>query len=225
MELNEVKQAIQKWDSVRNSAEQALSYLNQGACVIINRQQFEVWNQNAPSELHAYIGIFGEELKFIFVDSESSKDIAANADRIFVQPYLPSLDILDGNFIDNAVNGSITVMDALKRIMRWNTTVDAWVSSQVNTEAGLFKAFIIPFSNLVSHFAEAGVEESMFVFGLNGDAADLMLWGVTMAPKTKHMEGRMQTTAFADTRITDGVPVEDFVCPVPPTKGQDLSFF
>lgn len=223
MELNEVKQAIQKWDSVRNSAEQALSYLNQGACVIINRQQFEVWNQNAPSELYAYMGIFGEELKFIFVDSESSKDIAANTDRIFAQPYLPSLDILDGNFIDNAVNGSITVMDALKRIMRWNTTMDAWVSNQVNTEAGLFKAFIIPFSNLVSHFAEAGVEESMFVFGLNGDAADLMLWGVTMAPKAKHMEGRMQTTAFAAAQSRDGVPVEDITTPCPPCNEPGLS--
>jgi len=107
-------------------------------------------------------------------------------------------------------------MDALKRIMRWNTTMDAWVGNQVNTEVGLFKAFIIPFSNLVSHFAEAGVEESMFVFGLNGDAADLMLWGVTMALKTKHMEGRMETTAFATALTTEGVPVEDFTTPCPP---------
>lgn len=216
MELTEVKQAIQKWESIRNSADQVTAYLKNGSYVIVNRQQFEVWNILNPAELHVHMGIFGDELKFILIDSESSKNIVANQGNLFIQSYVAGTELLDGGFIDNATNGGITVFEALKRITLWNTNLDVWVKQQVDSEHGIFKSFVIPFSNLTNHFEVAGAEESMLVFGLKNNVADLMLWGLKTSANTKESEVQMSAMAFTDTPEPDGIPVEDFSYPCPP---------
>lgn len=222
MELTEVKQAIQKWESIKNSADQVTAYLKSGSYVILNRQQFEVWNTLNPTELHVYMGIFEEEFKFILIDNESSKDIVSNLDHLFVQPYLAGIEPTDSGFIDNAVDGGITVLEALKRITLWNRNLDAWVKQQVSSEPGIFSAFVVPFSNLKSHFAQAGAEESMLVFGLNQNAADLMLWGLNTGVKASQDQATFTATAASTFEDNSSLPVEDFSCPVPPYRNSDM---
>lgn len=205
MKIEKVKEAVQKWSEIRTSAKDVISYFNQGCCFKIEKSQYEVWKKKSPESLHAYMGIFETKLCIILIDSESDKDAAANEDCIFVQYYLPGLDIKEEGFIDNAVKGGIKVKEALKRGMQWTIFMESWVVNNVGATYGIFQAFDIPFDDITKLFKTHGVTDSVALFGLRSDSqADLSFWGL------KDYSDELTSG------LVVGAGVEDLVTPVPP---------
>lgn len=206
MKIEKVKEAVKKWSEIRTSAKDVISYLKQGCCFKIEKSQYEMWKKKSPESLHAYMGIFDTKLCIILIDSESDKDAAANEDCIFVQYYLPGLDVKEEGFIDNAVKGSVKVKEALKRSVQWTVFMESWVVNNVSATYGIFQAFDIPFGDIKKLFKISGVEDSIALFGLRSDnnQADLTFWGL------KDYATEMKSG------ITVGAGVEDLVTPVPP---------
>lgn len=211
MKLDEIKQAIGEWAKARTSADDVLTYLKQGTCFKIEKSNYDLWKQKSPKSLHAYLGIFEGQLQFILVDSESDKNPEANIDSFIVQDYYTGLNVLDAGFIDSAEDGSVNVMDALKRVMSWTVFMESWVRNSVKSSAGVFQAFIIPFGDLTSQFEKSNSFESMVIFGLHGKKADLILWGMP----TNVEDGHLRTASVAEVAKA-GCPVENLATPVPP---------
>ncbi len=208
MNVEEIKKATNEWSKVRTSPETVLTYLKQGACFKIEKLYYEQWKKNSPENFHIYLGIFSGALKFILIDSESDKDPAAHEDSIFVSGYLPGLNITEEGFIDKAFDGNIKVIDALKKVMQWNVFVNSWVYNKVNTTYGIFQAFKVSFSDLVSQFEKTTNAESVVLFGLNNNnQADLIIWGLD--------PNEQQLSDFPENRV-DNAPVDDIAYPVPP---------
>lgn len=214
MNLEEIKQAIKEWSNVRTSPKKVLTYLKQGSCFKIERAQFEQWNGNSPEKLHAYLGIFGNKLNIVLIDSASDKDPAVHMDSIFIQDYLKGLSKEEEGYMANATDGGITVADAQKKMTKWKASADSWVEDRVKTSAGIFKAFLIPFSDLKSQFEVTSNPTSVVFLGLNiSNEADMILWGL------KPIANQTNTALkFGE----DGIPVEDLVTPVPPFGEENL---
>lgn len=220
MGIDEIKKAIGEWSIARTSEEDVLTYLKQGNCFKIERSNYDLWKAKSPKNLHVYLGIFDGQLQFVLIDSESDKDPSANVGSIVVQDYYPGLDLMDAGIVDHATDGSVKVVDALKRVMKWNVFMESWVRNNVKSSAGIFQAFIIPFSDLTSQFEVAGCDETMVIFGLKGKDADLMLWGMP-----KSVENIGVRSAVASTSVNGGAPVEDLSTPCPPFHCADLGLF
>ena len=206
MKIEDVKKSIKAWSSVRNSPDKVLTYFKQGSCFKITKAQFDQWNKNSPANLCVYPAIVGTQLKFVLIDSESDKDTANHMDALFVQDFLVGLDIAAEGFIDNAIDGNLTITDALKKMAHWTMFVDSWVANSPHTENGIFQALLVPFSDLKSHFEGTSNPESAVFFGLENSQADLLLWGL----KAKQPAGSMMLTAGA------GIAVADMTVTIPP---------
>ncbi|WP_320054581.1 hypothetical protein [uncultured Acetobacteroides sp.] len=218
MEIGEIRKAIGEWSKARTSSDDVLTYLKQGTCFKIEKSNYNLWKTKSPKELHVYLGVFNGQLQFVLIDSESDKDPAVNIGSIVVQDYYPGLNVQDAGLIDHATDGSIKVVDALKRVMKWTMFMESWVKDCVKSDAGVFQAFVIPFSDLSSQFEAAGSHETLVVFGLNGKNADLMLWGM---PSNAGGSGvRAMASAIDDGDV--GYPVEDLSTPCPPFHNSGL---
>ena len=214
MNLDEIKQAIKEWGNVRTSPKKVLTYLKQGSCFKIERVQFEQWNKNSPEKLHAYLGIIGNKLNIVLIDSVSDKNPAAHLDSIFIQDYLKGLSKKEEEYMANATNGGITVADAQKRMKQWKTSADLWVEEKAKTPDGIFQAFLIPFVDLKSQFEGTSNPTSAVFWGINNkNEADLILWG--LKPIVNQVNAALK---FGE----DGSPVEDLTEPAPPYGGEDL---
>ena len=216
MEIGEIRRAIGEWSKARTSANDVLAYLKQGTCFKIEKSNYDLWKTKSPKDLHVYLGVFDGQLQFILIDSESDKDPDANIDSIVVQDYYPGLNVLDGGIVDHAKDGSVKVVDALKRVMKWTVFMESWVRNSVESSAGIFQAFVLPFSDLTSQFENAGCYETMAILGLQGKNADLMLWGLPSNGESKQL-------LTADASTSDGgYPVEDIATPCPPFYNDGL---
>jgi hypothetical protein len=208
MNYEEIKKAIKDWSKVRSSPKKVIAYFKQGSCFKIERSQYEKWNANLPETLHVHMGIFDDRLKFILVDSVSDKDPSAHQDAFFVQDYLDGLAKAEAGFIDIAVDGGLSVVDALKTVMQWNVFVNSWVNETVHTTDGIFQAFYVPFADLKSQFDNSSHLQSVVFFGLhNNYKADLILFGLN-ANNGAQISAKMGCGA--------GIPVENAANPVPP---------
>jgi hypothetical protein len=216
MGIEEIKKAIGEWSNARTSAEDVLTYLKQGNCFKIERANYDLWKAKSPKNLHVYLGVFDGQLQFVLIDSESDKNPVANVGSIIVQDYYPGLDLMNAGIVDHAVDGSVKVVDALKRVMKWSVFMESWVRNNVETSAGIFQAFVIPFSDLTSQFETAGCSEVMVIFGLHGKNADLMLWALPSNGESKQLLAAVASTSDG------GYPVEDMATPCPPFYNDDL---
>jgi hypothetical protein len=209
MEFKEIENAVKEWSDIRTSPGTVVNYLKQGCCFKIEKWQYELWKKNPPKNFYVYMGIFKGSLKFILTDRVLDNDSATHKDLIFVQDYLPGLKMTEEGFINKAIDGGITVLDALKKTMRWNVFMNSWVYFKVNTTYGIFEAFKVPFSDLVSQFDNAGCEESLVQFGLGENIeAELILWG---------LDTDLELQANLGLKTADtSAPVEDLATPCPP---------
>lgn len=211
MSVEKIKKAIRKWSEVRNEPEEAISFLKQGSCFKIEKDQYERWKTKKPENVYAYVGIMKKELKFILVDSESDKDFDNCEDYIFVEDYLPGLNLSEENMLNKAVDGNITVLEALKRNMNWVLLMQSWIENKSKTSDGVFKAFIIPFKSLISQFEGTKLAESVVVIGLGtNNLADLILWN-----HSKTLTNEKMFVKNGD----DPAPVDNLVYPCPPFSG------
>lgn len=209
MDFKEIENAIKEWSDIRTSPGTVVNYLKQGSCFKIEKAQYELWKKNPPKDFYVYMGIFKGTLKFILTNKVLDKNSAAHKDLIFVQDYLPGLKMKEEGFINKAIDGGITVLDALKKAMRWNVFMKSWVYFKVNTTYGIFEAFKVPFSDLVSQFDNAGCEQSLVQFGLGENIeAELVLWGLDT-------DIELQATLVMKSEAI-APPVEDLATPCPP---------
>jgi hypothetical protein len=209
MKLEEIKKALQKWKDVRTSPDKAASFLKQGTCFKIKKEQYEKWKEHSPSGLFAYVGIFGHDTKFVLVDDVSNKDFDANKDFIFVQDYLSGISLEEGTFINRATDGGVTVLDALKKALRWTLCLDSWTHYKVNTTYGIFEAQLIPFSDLAKQFEGTANPESIVIFGISSEKeADLSMWMLGVESSST-----ANATLLA---AASSSPVQDLSYPVPP---------
>ncbi len=206
MKIEKIRMAIRKWNQIRNAPEKAISFLKQGCCFKIEKEQYELWKSKSPKSVFAYLGIFNSELKFIVVDCESDKNPEGNQDYYFIQDFLKGLNITEKNLFRSASDGNITVQEALIRNMIWTVYMESWLSNKAETTDGIFRAFVIPFASLAAQFDNMSYSESILLFGLNNNQADLIIWKNQLASdKTKAVK--------AD---EDPSPVENLVLPCPP---------
>jgi hypothetical protein len=143
-------------------------------------------NADKPKNLHAYLGIFGNQLKFIVTDSiTDAKDFDVKSlPHTFIKDYRKDYDINDIDFLTNQVDGNIKVEDALKRVMRWGIMMESWIKEQVSQpkhdKSGIIRRFKIPFQDLVDSFSYDGVTEIILTMAIkpvdNVMQADLILW-------------------------------------------------
>jgi hypothetical protein len=214
MTLEKIRVAIKKWSEVRNSPEVAYKLLNQGTCFKIEKEQYEIWKKRAPKSIYAYASIFDSELKFVLIDSESVKDPEKNLDAIFIQDYLPGLNILEADMISKASDGNITVIEALTRNMNWVLLMQSWLENMSKTTDGVFRAFIIPFSSLEPQLEGSKNAESVLMIGLGEKKlADLILW------KHSNVSG---SESGEKSLVDDPYGVDNFVLPCPPFNDPDL---
>jgi hypothetical protein len=208
MKMERIRMAIKKWGPIRNASEEAILFLKQGCCFKIEKDQYELWKTKSPKSIFAYLGIFNGELKFIVVDCESDKNPDDNPDYYFIQDYLKGLNITENNLFRSAIDGNISVQEALIRNMNWTAYMESWIRNKAETTEGIFRAFVIPFSSLSAQFEEEGYAESILFLGLGSNLqADLILWKNQIA-----FEGeKTELTAGKNT-----APVENAVYPCPP---------
>jgi hypothetical protein len=210
MKIEEIKKAIKEWCDIRTSPGTVITYLKQGCCFTIEKSQYERWKQNSPENFYIYMGIFSGKLKLILTDAILEGDLENRKNFIFVQDYISGLKLTEEGFIERAIDGGITVLDGLKKVLRWKVFMDSWVYYKVDTTYGVFEAFRVPFSDLISQFETAECTESLVLFGLDANyQADLTLWGLGINEEQQNPPGNSVTPA----------PVEDLATPVPPFGG------
>jgi len=207
MKMEKIRMAIRKWNEIRNTPEKAISFLKQGCCFKIEKDQYDLWKSKSPKGVFAYLGIFNSELKFIVVDSESDKNPDENQEFYFIQDFMKGLNITEKNLFRSASDGNITVQEALTRNLSWTLYMESWLINRAETTEGIFRAFVIPFASLSAHFEDEGYAESILLCGLgNQNQADLILWKNRFIGELSKMTNEVKGTS----------PVENLVLPCPP---------
>lgn len=185
MEPKEISTAIRTWTNSRSNSDAILQFLNQGYCFEITRIEYEKWKTLQPESIHAYPAVFSDVTKFVVIDNITDKQTTINYSNVFVKDYTYGSNEENGiDFGNDASN--ITILDALERIFRWSMNHSVWVRNQVSTEAGVFQAFHIPFSDLKLLFSTTTSTRIYALIGLMLDEStgmkipELILWNETM---------------------------------------------
>lgn len=209
MTFEKIKEALKKWTAIRNLPEKSSAYLGQGCCFKIVQSQYEAWKKRSPESVYAYLGIFDNDLKFVLMDDITDKNPEENMDAVFVIDFLNGMNITEKAMIGKAIDGNITVNEAMKRNLNWILFKESWLENKSQTTEGVFRAFVLPFASLSAQFENDSQTESVLMIGLNDkDQADLILW------KNRYVNTAALKSTTADDSST--TPVENFVVPCPP---------
>ncbi|BDS14070.1 hypothetical protein [Aureispira anguillae] len=191
--IDQAKNAINVWNDTRNNSTAVSNYFNQGAYFEISIEDFEAWNSNNPTEIHAYMGLeippgapnFALHLFSVDnitdqkpVESHQAEYLEKLKKSIYQRAILPNVHF--NMSLGNA--DEIEPLDALQASTQWTLHKDLWLSQQTD----LVQTFIIPFSDLKKLFLVRGAESVVVLPALkeidnmpNVFQIDLMLWGHT----------------------------------------------
>lgn len=192
--LSEIRDCINYWQEIRNDADEVLKYLS-GA------ESFSYCKKGCKKTdyLHVYPGVHPRTKDFYVFLISKENDKSQKDCKL----YKSITQCLVKNSTSNNI-GTIPEREAKQRIENWNNSVIEWVTNQVKTEDGIFKAFNMPASHMrmcrkyKTFFALKNITESSEA----GYEADLI--------STESFFGR--TTIYYD-----------FVRPVPPFGGGGLT--
>nr|WP_315034187.1 hypothetical protein [uncultured Chryseobacterium sp.] len=175
MTTENIFEAIRKWknliDSYKNENDangaEILNYLNQGTHFSVSGQEIEQWGKNLEGkdygEIHAYVGIHDEQLKFFLIDSKCDKE--GNFNTILIKEFrreFAEAKIESSNDIE--LNPpSITSESAVNRSFRWNMFGESWLQAQKSED--FFQLISIPFSDY-EKMKITGSETCVSFFGL-----------------------------------------------------------
>lgn len=138
--IDDVKAAISRWDSNREDAEALKGYVADISYFEINISEIP-----SPAEehyLHVYIGpvsINGAKKACIFYIMDD-KDTAAYAEELF--------DFIGFSEGKTESRDPIDEQVALDRIESWANDHEEWIDAKVESEFGVFQAFVVPASDL-----------------------------------------------------------------------------
>jgi hypothetical protein len=187
--------SIQTWNEVRNNGVATNNYFNQGSYFEISRDNFTLWNNNSPHNLHAYMGLVQEigeanfSLALFCVDSitdskyvpDHPEDFTINLKRsIYQKSVLPNAHFIFEEGAPPPVEPQIDTLDALKASNQWILHKENWLLEQDN----FVQVLEIPFEDLSILFANESVNKIIVLPALkevveNRFEMDLMLWGYT----------------------------------------------
>jgi len=195
-ELKKIVKSIQKWDAVRKTNSEALTYLQQGNCFC-----FDGMDKGTSTTLHAYCGITDSKLVFYLIPSEfdtpeTQQEVILN--KIITCP------------VQRIVGESpeIPEEEAKRRIKYWKADLEEWLPQQISSEFGLFEAFAIPVAD---------------VMGSDGNANTLLKYTAYFAlEKSPSAAGYSADLVLLDNH--DNV-FYDTVRPVPPFPPKDGIFY
>lgn len=129
----EIIASIQYWETIRQDSEILNTYFRQGNCFSYDFPAYAATSES----LHAYPGIYNDDLYFFMIPSEYDKEEYNDTIDQYTTPCL----------VVNIVGGSsyrLTRSEAKARMTAWQVNYPVWVPAQVEGEYGIFEAFAIP---------------------------------------------------------------------------------
>lgn len=187
--LDEIKAAINKWDIIRTpegpdfeaATEIIVNYLKQGFCFETLEADYESWkgtdgNPN-PEYIHAYLGIYGEELVFFLIDSIADK--TGDFSNILVKDYLKASSILltiipppPKNIADELETNSERLR-ALETCFQWQMYCKTWTSNVLHTDdRQILQIMRIPFEDFENAFEGNEYNVAASYFALKVDETE-----------------------------------------------------
>lgn len=173
MSSEDIIASIQNWEAIRGDSQTLNNYFRQG-----NRYAYDFPAYAATSEsLHAYPGIYNDDLYFFMIPSEYDKEEYHDTLDQYTEPCL----------LVNTVSGGddrLTSAEAKARMRAWEVNYPVWVPEQVNGPYGIFQAFAIPTKDFevesvvislglkAEASATAGLEADLIV--VNADGKDVV---------------------------------------------------
>jgi hypothetical protein len=127
----EIISSIQNWEAIRNNSVAMNNYFMKGNCFMYD---FPTYAESSAS-LHAYPGIYNDEMYFFVIPAEYDKEEYAGAIDKYTEPCM--LQFILGN-------NRLTPQEANAREKAWDDNYPAWVTAQVGSTYGIFEAFVIP---------------------------------------------------------------------------------
>ena len=180
--IDTVNGAIQAWATLiqGNDKSEIINYLNQGFCFQVSKIESKKWEQQAPTdienyEIHAYPAIFGDQLKFVLIDSVSDLTDQTNTDNILVKDFTRGVSSNpDRTISDNSEDTDfMTEREGLSRNFRWNMYCKDWLSTIIATDGRvIFQAICIPYSDYQGIFENEQNESCINFLGLRGSGTE-----------------------------------------------------
>lgn len=131
--LQDILDGIRAWDVIRKDREKATFYLSNARYF-----SFECADKGTSKYLHAYAGIYENQLYFFLIpseyDSADSKAVADITTHINARPV--QIGVANGQ--------ELPEKEAQERIDNWDNNVKEWIAVQINAPIGIFQAFAIP---------------------------------------------------------------------------------
>lgn len=127
--MQEIKDSINKWNDILGDSEALNQYFEQGYCFLYDFPKYA----EDSEYIHAYPGIHGDFLIFMFIPSKFDK-----AETKDIQNYVKASHAMQGQN-----GGRITKEEAMSRISDWVNHHKTWVKEQVDRPEGMFRAFQI----------------------------------------------------------------------------------
>lgn len=127
--MQEIKDSINKWNDILGDSEALNQYFEQGNCFLYDFPKYA----EDSEYIHAYPGIHGDFLIFMFIPSKFDK-----AETKDIQNYVKASHATQGQN-----GGRITKEEAMSRIADWVNHHKTWVKEQVGRPEGMFRAFQI----------------------------------------------------------------------------------
>lgn len=132
--LQDILDGIRAWDVIRKDREKATFHLSNARFF-----SFECADKGTSNYLHAYAGIYEEQLYFFLIpseyDSPDSKAVADITTHINARPV--QIGVGNGG-------QELPEKEAQERIDNWDNDVKEWIAVQINAPEGIFQAFAIP---------------------------------------------------------------------------------
>lgn len=185
--LPEIVACINKWNDIRNDEEAVYNALQ-------NVQSFSYsMNVDTVDNLHVYPGVSPTTGKFYIFLIPKEEDKSQSDTKLFDAIIQTTVHDYLGNADD------IPEREAKLRISNWNKHRKDWISAQVNSEVGIFKAFNLPSSYILKDSQYC----SFFALKSNIDVSS-------------NYDADLITTDYPVRTI---VEYRDFTRPVPPFGG------
>lgn len=127
----EIIASIQNWEAIRNNSVVMNNYFSKGNCFLYD---FPAYAESSDA-LHAYPGIYNDEMYFFVIPAEYDKEEYAGAIDKYTEPCMLQFILGDNR---------LTPQEAIARETAWNNNYAAWVTAQVGSAYGIFQAFVIP---------------------------------------------------------------------------------
>ena len=186
----EIIASIQDWELIRQDSELMITYFGQGNCYSYSFPEYA----RTSDFLHAYPGIYNNELYFFMIPSAYDKDEYHDTIDKYTTPCL--LVNMVGSGEDRILSA-----EAKARIKAWEANYVTWTPAQVNGEYGIFEAFSIPAQDFE-------VEDVVVTLALKID--------LTAA-------GGFEADLIITNDVGKQVVYDDFVNPVPPFSAAPTS--